>query len=243
MSRFGLLVLALLLVAPPALAGSASWSLISFSASPLDAPALVKATDKLMSSEAGMKFPGQLLLLVNIADGDNPATHSFVPIYSSAAERERFVAALQADKSWRGFMKTLTKKTEPVANTLYRTLMSWGDKDEADSVWMTHAFQVRDPAAFADAIQRFMRTRTGRSFPGQVYLSAVVAGGGPASHVISVGYASEAEMAEWLEKRDGSTAWGAYMRRSRKAADYLGGSLAREVKTWGDATLAELTAD
>ena len=39
-------------------------------------------------------FPGKLLLQANVADGGNPATHTFVPIYKSAAEREKFVQSL-----------------------------------------------------------------------------------------------------------------------------------------------------
>ena len=88
-----------------------------------------------------------------------------------------------------------------------------------------------------------MASPTGKKFPGQVYLSEVVAGGiSPVSHVISVGYASEAEMDSWTEVSRASADWSTYLTASRKSAQYLGASLARDVKSWGEATLKELTA-
>jgi hypothetical protein len=75
-----------------------------------------------------------------------------------------------------------------------------------------------------------------------VYLSVVVAGGiTPVTHVISVGYDSEAEMEAWTTTRDASADWATFQKESRKAAEYLGGSLARELKSWGPATLSSLS--
>jgi hypothetical protein len=60
-----------------------------------------------------------------------------------------------------------------------------------------------------------------KKFPGQVYLSEVVAGGiSPVTHVISVGYASEAEMESWSKVRDASADWSTYLTASRKSAHY-----------------------
>ncbi len=62
------------------------------------------------------------------------------------------------------------------------------------------------------------------------------------SHVISVGYASEAEMEAWANTRTPSKDWAAYVETSRQTAEYLGGSLGRNLKTWGPAPLKDLTA-
>jgi hypothetical protein len=107
---------------------------------------------------------------------------------------------------------------------------------------MTHAFNVNDPGAFVSALENFRASPTGQKFQGQVHLSAVVAGGmSPVTHVISVGYASEAEMESWADVRSASADWAAYLNASRPAADYLGASLGRNLKTWGPATLPDLT--
>ena len=86
-----------------------------------------------------------------------------------------------------------------------------------------------------------MASPTGKKFPGQVYLSAVVAGGiTPVTHLISAGYDSEAEMEAWTATRDASADWATYLKASRKAAEYLGSSLSRDLKSWGPATLSSL---
>ncbi len=237
MRRLGIIAIGSLFLAQSA-AANPTWSLISFTATPQDAPKILKAADKLMQSEAGQQFPGKLLLLASLADGNDPATHSFVPIYASTADREQFVAKLQADRAWDKFTKVMARRSTPASTTLYRTVKSWGELSESDTVWMTHAFQVSDPAKFLSAVETFMGSSVGREFPGQVYLSGVVAGGGPVSHVISVGYASETEMDAWLDVRNGSPAWARYLRVSQKVSTYLGGNLARQIKSWGPATLS-----
>jgi hypothetical protein len=62
------------------------------------------------------------------------------------------------------------------------------------------------------------------------------------NHIESVGYDSEAEMDSWAKVRDASADWSTYLTASRKSATYQGGSLARDVKSWGTATLKEVTA-
>jgi hypothetical protein len=196
-------------------AAAASWSVISFTTTPQNAPQVLAAGDKLMSSAAGKTFPGQLT----------------------------FVQKLQADPAWATFLATVTKLTEPVSTVMYQTIKSWGDVQDSDTVWMTHAFNVSNPAGFLAALETFRASPTGQSFKGQVHVSAVVAGGlSPVSHVISVGYASEAEMEAWGNTRTPSKDWAAYIEASRATAEYLGGSLGRNLKTWGPAPLSDLTA-
>lgn len=242
MKRFGFALIGVLLTSHTASAEPA-WSQISVTAAPSNAAAVVAATDKLMSSEIGKTFPGKLLLQINAADGANPATHTFVPIYKTAAAREAFGQSLQGNAAWTEFQATLERVTQPGGTVLNQVLKHWGDINDTDHVWMAHAFDVRDPAGFLAAINAFMASATGQKFPGQVYLSGVVAGGlSPVSHIISVGYASEAEMADWLAVRDASADWAAYQKASAPTGDFLGTSLARDLKSWGPATLPQLVA-
>lgn len=238
MTRTGLTLLALLVLSQAA-AAQTTWSAISFSTTGPNVPLVVAAADALMGSAAGKGFPGKLLLQAEVADGNSPATHSFVPIYRSAAEREAFVQQLQADPAWATFMAEMAKLTQPVSTTLYRTVRSWGDPVDTDRVWMGYAFHVTDPAAFLGAINKLIASPTGKKFPGQAYLSAVEAGGiTPVTHVISVGFASEAEMAAWNATRDASSDWAAYLKESRKAAEFLGATLSRNLKSWGPASMS-----
>ncbi len=241
MKRIGLTLIALLLFGQTASAG-ATWSTISLSVSPPNAPQVVAAADKLMNSPVGKTFPGRLLLQGVVAGGANPATHVFVPIYKSAADREAFVQKLQADPAWAQFQASMAKLSTPAGTVLYNTMKSWGDLADTDVVWQGHAFAVKDPAAFLAALDKFMTSETGKKFPGQVYLSNVVAGGiSPVTHTISVGFASDVERATWSDSLQGNADWASYIEASRKAADYLGNNMLRDAKTWGTATLKELT--
>jgi len=240
MRKIGILAIGLLLFGQTA--GAATWSIIGFSVKPQDVAAVTAAADALMSSAAGKAFPGRLFLQVNVADGDNPATHAFVPVYNTAAEREASGATFRADPAWATFQKTMTAKTEPVSNVMYRTVQRWGDISDDDVVWRVHAFDVSDPPAFLAALDAFMNSPTGKKLTGQVFLSSVVAGGiTPVSHVISVGEESEAAIEATEKIFQGSADWATYLAASQKAADYLGNNMVRTMKTWG-VSLDEATA-
>ncbi len=239
MNRIGILAIGLLFFSHAAMA--ATWSIISFSTQPQNADKIVAAADALMSSEAGKTFPGRLFLQVNVADGDNPATHAFVPVYKTAADREAFVAKLQQDPAWATFQKAMTRLTEPVSNVMYRTIKRWGEISDDDVVWRVHSFNVSAAAAFGAALDKFMASKTGQKFPGQVFLSPVVSGGlTPVSHVISVGQVSEAAIEAWEQTLVDNDDWQDYIDASQEAAEYLGNTMIRTLKTWG-ATLDEVT--
>lgn len=203
----------------------------------------IAAMDKLMSSKVGKAFPGRMLLQSNVADGGDPTTHTVVPIYKSAADRESFVKQLQASPEWAEFQATLAGLGEPGGTVLYRNFRSWGDINDTDSVWMAHAFSVTDPATFAAAMDAFMASPTGKKAPGQVYLSGVVAGGiSPVSHVVSVGYASTTEMAAWLPVRDASADWATFLQATGQAGTYLGATMAVNIKTYGTLSMKEVVS-
>lgn len=97
-----------------------------------------------------------------------------MPIYETVAEREAFLGKLQASSEWSEFQEVMASATEPRSRVLYRTMKNWGEIVDTDHVWMAHAFRVRDPAGFVAALDKLMGSPTGKKFPGQAYLSAVV---------------------------------------------------------------------
>ena len=56
----------------------------------------------------------------------------------------------------------------------------------------------------------------------------------PVTHLISVGFESEAEAETWNGVIAPSADWAAYLEASRKAASIEGGFYIRTIKTWGD---------
>jgi len=240
MKLIGLALMGLLFLGQGA-AASPTWSAIGVTTTPQDVPQVIAATDKLMNSEVGKQFPGRLLLQVHVADGSNPATHSFVPLYKSAADREAFVQKLQADPAWADFQATMARISQPVGQVIFRTLKSWGEVVDTDHVWMSYAFAVSDPPAVLAALDKLMASETGKKFPGQVHLEGVVAGGiSSVTHSIVVGYASEAEMETWVDSLAGNADWAAYLEALRASAQLLGANMIRDVKAWGSVSLGDL---
>jgi hypothetical protein len=230
----------LLLIGQAAVAGP-TWSGVGIATTPQNAPQVIAAADKLMNSAIGKEFPGRLLLVAHVADGINPATHTFAPLYKSAAEREAWVQKLIADPAWTDFQATMAGISQPAGQALYLTLKSWGDFANDDEVWMSYTLAVDDPPAMLAALDKLMKSETGKKFPGQVHLSAVLAAGmSPATHVVSVAYASEAEMEAWGDIVMQSADWTAYLNALRGNAERLGVMMSRQVKAWGNLSAKDL---
>lgn len=211
---------------------------------PLDAPKVIAAVDKLMASPAGKTFTGRLLLLQNTADGSNPATHSIVSIYKSAADQEAYQNRMQGDPAWAELQTTLGSISGFQLESTARlsTLKSWGDISDTDTVWNAHYFNVTDPAQFAAAIDTWMNSPAGKKGPSQVHLIAVSASGMTnATHVITVGWASIAEMEANTDANRADPDWLKLLETIDPISTHLGAELSREVKHWGTASMKSLT--
>ena len=205
-----------------------------FIASPANAPKVLAATEKLQGAAIMKENKGRLLLLANLADGADPATHSFVILYRSVAEYEAFSPKLQADPAWAEFVGTIAELGQGAGTQRIQTLRSWGDISDADVVWRSFVFDVTNPPAFAATMERFMQSATGKKLPGQVHLTATVAGGiSPVSHGVVVGYESQAEMEKWNESNASNPEWLAFLSELRLSSDFLGSNLSRTIGAWG----------
>ena len=204
---------------------------------------VVAATDQLMGSAIGKQATGRLLLLASLADGDNPTTHSYAILNKSAAAGEAFSQKLYADPAWAQFQAAMAKLGTTTGSARYRTIKSWGDISDSDVVWLGVALVVKDVPAFLAARERYAASETGKKFPGQGHLSAVTAAGAsPVTHVISIGYASEAEMESWGSVNRASADWQAYQTAIQSNAQVVGFTLSRVVKSWGPATMKDVAA-
>jgi hypothetical protein len=233
MKKTLLLAGALSLMATAAFA-SPMWESFGVTAKPMDAEKIAAATDKFMNSPEGKKFPGKMFLMANQGNGADPTTHSWVLLYNSAADAETWGNSLQGSKAWTDFMNAVVPISTPTADVRYKLLKSWGTADDATTVWQGHMIKASNPAAVVAAMDKWFASAKGKQFPGEAYLSAPVAAGlSPVTHFISVGYKSEAEMEAWTDGEEGDPDYAAFIKEVSSAADYLGGTLSREVKEWG----------
>jgi len=231
-----LLLLPLLLL-PFAVQAQPGWQSTGLSVPPAAAPAVVAAFDDLMAAAADQGYAGRTTLYGNVIDGTNPATHTVISLHHSLAEREAMAAKLMESGAWQAFMDALPDGISPVSTTRGVFAASWGTASAADVVWTHHFFAVSNATAFVSAMSDLMASDAMKKFPGHVMLHALTAGQNGASHVISVGYESEAEGEKWGQTLQGNDTWTLYLARSGAASEYLGAAVARQVKAWGDTEL------
>jgi hypothetical protein len=237
-------------VAAAALCFSASalaapgWSVTGFTVMPNDAPKVIAAFDALFGSAVGQKLPGRVVLRANVADGPNPETHTVVVLSNSMAEREKFQAQLYADPAWANFLTAISAVNRAPGSTMQGAIIyNSGDRSDADVVWINHYLSVSEPAVLVSAMRTYSQTATGKAAPGQVHLSSVVAGGpGSATHIISIGYESQTEMADWTQKAQADPAYRTLVDTMLSVSDYHGATIQRDLKAWGKTSVKDVTA-
>jgi hypothetical protein len=212
-----------------------SWNVTGLTVGATDAPKVVAAFDTLFSSKFGSELPGRVVLRANLADGPNPETHSVLVLGQSVAEREAFQAELYASSEWAQFLETMsTLSPNPGSTSRGTILWNAGDLSDKDVVWINHFLTVSEPAVLLNAMQTYNASAMGQQAPGQLHLSAVYAGGPTApSHIISIGYESEAEMAAWAQKQQADPAYRVLVDTMLSVATYHGATMQRDGKAWG----------
>jgi len=227
-------VAAVALFASQASFAGPGYSATGFTTTGANAPQVLAAYEKLNAAPLMKESKSRAMLLANVVDGANPATHTFVVSFPSMAESESFAQRLYADPAWTEFVSALSQLGTVAETMRFSTLRSWGEISDADVVWDQNAFHVTNPAAFAATLERFMVTPTGKAFPGQVHLVAVSAAGiTSATHGIVVGWASQAEAEAWGDKNANNGEWLAYLAESALSSEFLGNSISRTLAAHG----------
>lgn len=230
MKRTALLVAGLLLVSTVASAGS-NWQTLTFSTTPTNVPKVLAALEKLMGS-AGPGDGGSVSLMANIAGGDH--SHTFISAFDSRAAREVWTQSLLTSPAWSEFTMATAGLIERGESSRMNFVKSWGEESDKDVFWEIYAFIVTDAGALSGVLDSFLDSDTGKEFPGQVHLSAVAASGvSQVTHLISVGFESEAEAETWGASMVTSKDWTAYQEASGKVSTYAGAFMIRTIQTWG----------
>jgi hypothetical protein len=234
MRRFSIAVVSGLLFLAGAAQGAENWESFGFTIAAKDLPQLVAATDKFMASEVGKAMPGTLSLMVAEIDGADPATHSYITSTESMAAREKWNASLEGNADWQALLDAFASVATAGANARMIFLKSWAGGGDTDGVWHLFGLTVSDGGAYLKAMDTLMASETGKKFPGSLYLSSVAAAGmSTVTHVVSVGYQSEAEAEAWNDVMVQSPAWAAFQSATDSISENAGAWVLRTVKTWG----------
>lgn len=210
------------------------WESFAMQVKPQDAGKIVAATDKFMNSKEGKAFGGKVILMASIANGADPTTHSYIVLNESAAAAEEWMLATYESKAWQDFMGEVASNSQPVSDSRFRVMKNWGTPNDANNVWQGHMLTVSDAAAAVAAMDKWFASDKGKQFPGEAYLSAPIAAGmTDMTHLVSVGFESEAAMEAWAESLQGNPDYTTFISEISAASEYMGATLSREVKEWG----------
>ncbi len=212
------------------------WDLYNFKVRAENVAQVVNAFNRLQESEVGKNRMASVHLQASIFGGTNGTTHSIVAIYPSRAEFERASQSLVGTPEWRAFQRAMSKHTEAVGNSAMQTITGWGTVSNEDVVWEAIRVNVTDPAGVVKAFDTMMGSNEAQAFPGEIWLSAVDYGnesqGGVATHVITVGYESMAEMEAWNDGFMQTKAWEKFQKSIQSKMTLINRELVRFVSVY-----------
>jgi hypothetical protein len=232
MKRIAFLAASLLILSTPAAAGPI-WNSINLSISPADAPKVAAALDKLMKA-TGDGLTGSVSLMAYVAGGEGSVSHNIISSFDSRAEGEAWGRKVSESDAWKKYAKETDGMTQLGGLSRMNFVKSWGEDDAADAFWEIYGFNVSDAGAFTAALDALNASDAGKATGASVHLSEIAAAGAaPVTHLISVGYKSEAEAEKSSAELIATKAWATYLDASSKAATPAGAWMIRTVKTWG----------
>jgi hypothetical protein len=126
-----------------------------FSFSTENAPAVVAAVRAFAASECREAMPTNMVLMGNLFNGDNPATHTMIWGNASVADLSASFAAFGECRAAATLGSTLAELTKPVSQSLGTPLIAEGDPAQGN-VYTVWSVRVMDEAAYAAAYQRLM---------------------------------------------------------------------------------------
>jgi hypothetical protein len=192
--------------------------------------AVLEAAEKFMKSPTGKSFKGAFHINSILANGVNPATHSFALLMPSMAAIHDWESSLVGNKDIQKFWSVLDQTATPVTEYMGSLIKTWGDVSNEDNVWMLTKFRTTDPAAVV-AGQDMLSEKLGDKFPGQVVLHGLAAGtrnganGDYSTHMFVIGYKSVAEMEEWVGYLNAQPEWAEYLSSLRDSTVWQGSDL------------------
>ena len=195
------------LVAQPAEA-TQSWNIYEVKVERGKQAEFAEAFNKFWQSEDAKGLNMTARLHQYLFNGSNPATHSIITIHPSRAAMSKAFETLAQSKAFQSMLESNAEISSSTSDSSMSTLKGWGTISPEHVVWVGFRINASDPLAVAGALEELMTSPAMKGFPGEVWLSAVAFGnagsGGTATHIISAGYKTVAEMEEWSQKLQGS---------------------------------------
>ena len=191
------------------------WNIMQWQIQPGKEAAALKAMDDLQKSDAAKSRTASVQFQSISFNGSSPATHAVVVLYPSHAEQERWRKSMAGSPEIRKFQRSMRNIATPVAQSSNSPIKGWGTVSNKDTVWSAIRLRVSNPVQLLQAMDTMMTSADFKDFTGQVWLSSIDAGNvnydGFASHIITIGHESFAEMEQWSDYSNTTAAWSTYL--------------------------------
>ena len=201
--------------------------------------AIVEATNKFMATDIGKSYKGSLHLNAYLANGMNPATHSFVLLMDSMADIAAWEDGLVGNQDIMEFWGALEANSTPVSEYMGSLVKTWGDISNDDRVWQVTRFYSNDPMTMLSSMDA-MFAKTGKKFPGQTAIHSMGIGNrngannGFSTHMLVNGFESVAEMEEWMNYINTQPAWAEFLGAVRSSTTWQGTELLQNAVIYDD---------
>lgn len=200
-SLYFLVLVFSLSLAPQLLKAQAFWIDHSWQVAPNNEKRFMTAFEEFRKSEIYQQFKGKIWFNVNVADGADPATHSFATVYDSLEEFEELSAQLAVNDDWFKFRRALSAAGNLVTTTTYMHVSGYGHHPKDKSAFVGSIAQVTNPRAYIASLDEMMAANYMADFPGSLDVWQILSGGPPsASHLVVFGYDRFSEGVNYFNK-------------------------------------------
>ncbi len=190
-----------LCVAPQMANAQAFWIDYGWKVEPQNEKRFATTFAKFRATDTFKKFNGKIWFNVNVADGTDPATHSFATVYESLEDFERLSAELAVSEDWNKFRRGLAAAGELVNTASYMHVKGWGEHPKDKSAFIGQVIQVTNPVGYMGALTKMMGESYMDELPGALDVWQILAGGPPgATHLVVFGYDRFSEGSNFTNK-------------------------------------------
>ena len=203
--------------------------------------AVIAAMDAYRASPAAQAVARNTVLIQNVANGDNPSTHTINVFYQSAADMDKALAANATSRDAAVFFSTMRESATIETENVFTVTRIGGnppDTSTPGTVQYLIGLEVTEGAAFRSAFDNLWNSNAIASFPGGVYFGEVLGiGESKMTHFISFITADMATMMDAMNELQSSAAMAEYVQGANSFRNYSSTSIGRQIKSWSGWTL------
>ena len=204
--------------------------------------AVIAALDAYRASPAAQAVARNTTLIQNVANGDNPSTHTINVFYQSAADMVKALAANATSRDAAVFFSTMRESATIETESVFTVTQIGGnplDPSVVGAVQYLIGLEVTEGAAFSSAFDNLWNSDAIASFPGGIYFGEVLGTGeSKMTHYISFITADMATMMGAMTALQSSAAMAEYVQGANSFRNYSSDSIGRQVKSWTGWTVA-----